>query len=322
MLHCPLFNEDYRPLFSGHETFPLRYGWLKKAYDAVAAERDTANNKRIFRDDSAIARFGVGKNMVASMRHWASCTGIIEEDSASGQLATTNVGDFLFGAEGVDPYLENPAALWYLHWLLCSGEPVRPVKTTWFWVFNHFTAVNFRREDIIDGLLKLAEERSWRRISRMTIRRDVECFIRMYELRSAGNDDNAEEALESPFSELGLIRGLHGFYHLVRGPKPTLPNGVFVVALNSFWNRLGTSRTLSFEMLAHESGSPGRVFLLDESELGDRLLALEDATRGAFRWSETVGIKQVLRNRTISEEECAAFLRKEFETAAAPGVAL
>ena len=26
---------DYRPKLSGHETFPLRYGWLKKALDAV-----------------------------------------------------------------------------------------------------------------------------------------------------------------------------------------------------------------------------------------------------------------------------------------------
>ena len=35
MLRGPLYQSDYQPQLSGHETFPLRYGWLKKAFDAV-----------------------------------------------------------------------------------------------------------------------------------------------------------------------------------------------------------------------------------------------------------------------------------------------
>ena len=35
MFNSPLFKSGYQPQFSGHETFPMRYGWLKKAYDAV-----------------------------------------------------------------------------------------------------------------------------------------------------------------------------------------------------------------------------------------------------------------------------------------------
>ena len=35
MLRGPIYQEGYRPQLSGHETFPLRYGWLKKAFDAV-----------------------------------------------------------------------------------------------------------------------------------------------------------------------------------------------------------------------------------------------------------------------------------------------
>ena len=40
MLRGPLYGDDYRPQFSGHETFPLRYGWLKKAFDAVLGTED------------------------------------------------------------------------------------------------------------------------------------------------------------------------------------------------------------------------------------------------------------------------------------------
>ena len=61
MPHRPLYAQDYRPQFSGHETFPLRYGWLKKAFDRVAETEDTSENKSLCWGEDAIARFGVGK---------------------------------------------------------------------------------------------------------------------------------------------------------------------------------------------------------------------------------------------------------------------
>ena len=82
MLRGPLYREDYHPQLSGHETFPIRYGWLKKAYDAVRdTEESQEDNRHVFSGPDAIARFGVGKNMVASMRHWAAVTGIIGDDA-------------------------------------------------------------------------------------------------------------------------------------------------------------------------------------------------------------------------------------------------
>src|ERR1035437_1834804 len=76
--------------FSGHETFVFRYGWLKKAYDAVR------ENPQSFGDDQAIVTLGVGKNMVRSIRHWALATGVLaEEPKTRGmQLCTTPLADF------------------------------------------------------------------------------------------------------------------------------------------------------------------------------------------------------------------------------------
>ena len=64
------------PSFAGHETFTLRYGWLKKAVDAVHED------PIVFTRDDALVRLGVGKNMVRSIRHWGLATGILEEDTA------------------------------------------------------------------------------------------------------------------------------------------------------------------------------------------------------------------------------------------------
>ena len=47
------------------------------------------------------------------------------------------------------------------------------------------------------------------------------------------------------------------------------------------------------QAIAHEPGGPGRVFLLDEESVADRLALAADLTRGAIRWDESTGMRQV-----------------------------
>jgi hypothetical protein len=76
------------PQFSGHETFPLRQLWLRKAFDAVAESGEPAP-RSVFADEEAIVRFGVGKNMATSIRFWATACEIIEEKSDLTRSANT-----------------------------------------------------------------------------------------------------------------------------------------------------------------------------------------------------------------------------------------
>ena len=307
----PIFHDKYKPQFSGHETFPLRYGWLKKAYDAVAESAANPDNKSVFTHDEAIARFGIGKNMVSSMRHWATSCGIIAEGATSNALCTTNLGARLFGAQGLDPYMEHPASLWLIHWNLAG----RPEKTTWYWSFNNFPGATFERERLVRALQKVAKDRNWR-VSGSTIKRDVECFLRTYVTRPATPKTSPEDTLESPLAELGLIKALgrRDRFHFVRGSKSTLNDGVFLYALINFWQSYTSAKTLSFEVVVHEAGSPGRVFLLNEEEVAGRLMALEDFSAGAFRWSETAGLKQVIRDVPLDAEAALIYASLNYQT--------
>jgi hypothetical protein len=313
MARGPIYQDQYHPQLSGHETFPLRYGWLKKAFDAVRATEDDPNNKTVFSDD-AIARFGVGKNMVASMRHWANASGIIAETNGSNVIRTTQLGRRLFGHRGHDPYMEHPATLWLIHWQLCAHAE----KTTWFWAFNHFSALTFEREHLVKGLERVAKELGWLRAAGTTIKNDVACFIRTYAAQSSSKTEH-EDNLESPLTELGLIKavGKRDGFRFVRGPKSTLGDGVFVYALIDFWSRYSAkAATLSFEAIAHEPGSPGRVFLLDENDVVDRLSLLDDVTDGAVRWSETAGLKQVVRDVDLDLDRALEYAEKDYARAA------
>lgn len=302
MSRGPLYQEHYRPQLSGHETFPLRYGWLKKAFDAVETAADQQHNRSVFLGRDAIARFGVGKNMVASMRHWATAAGIIEDVPGQQRIRTTGIGRRLFAADGLDPYMENPATSWLVHWHLCG----RPVKTTWFWAFSHFPALAFDRDMLVQGMARLAAELSWTRASLATLKRDVACFVRTYAAPSVSRQTRWEDAFESPLAELGLIRttGRPDSFRFVRGPKPSLGISTFSYAVTDFWIRnFNHINTLSFEMLAHAPGAPGRVFLLDENSLVALLARLETGTGGLYRWSETTGLKQLSRERALSVGE-------------------
>lgn len=311
MIRGKIFESGYRPQFSGHETFPLRYGWLKKAYDAVNIHSKDVNNKNLFLSEDAIARFGVGKNMVSSIRHWCQAIGIIRDVEGKNQLETTELGNRIFGPSGWDPFMENPSTIWLIHWFLCS----RTEKTTWHFAFNYFQNQTFDRDHLLQELEKTSQERGWCRISGSTIKRDVECFIRTYVPKPASKKVSFEDALESPLTELNLIKpvGKRDGFRFVYGPKASLCNGIFLFSLIEFWQEFSPAKTLSFEAIAHEPGSPGRVFLLDENDLADRLMQLEESSGGGIRWSETAGMKQIIRDRDFTKEELFSFLESDFQ---------
>ena len=284
-------------------------------FDRVAETEDEPDNRNVCWDDGAIARFGVGKNMVASMRHWAKASGIIAEPTGTNTARPTELGRMLFGPNGLDPYMEHPATLWLIHWQLAG----QPEKTTWFWVFSHYPDMTFDRDTLVRKLERLAQERfqdkAWPRIAGNTIKDDVACFIRTYVARQASGKMRHDDALESPLTELGIIKaiGKQDGFRSVRGPKTTLSDGIFIYALIDFWTRyFPNAATLSFEAIAHAPGGPGRVFLFDENDVADRLAALDDTTSGKLRWSETAGLKQVVRTVDISEEGRLSYVLNDY----------
>jgi trehalose-6-phosphate synthase len=50
---------------------------------------------------------------------------------------------------------------------------------------------------------------------------------------------------------------------------------------------------MAFDRVAHDYGSPGRVFKIDENGITERLIALENLTNGQIQWTEQAGLRQV-----------------------------
>jgi hypothetical protein len=106
-----------------------------------------------------------------------------------------------------------------------------------------------------------------------------------------------DDVMEPVLAESSLIRPVSSkTFEFRRGPKPSLPDGVFGYARHEFWARYAPDQgTLAVEAVAFEPGSPGRVFKLDEHALVERLARIEESSRGAYLWTDTAGVRNVSR---------------------------
>lgn len=272
--------------FSGHETFPLRYAWLPKGIQGIQT------HPSLFTRDDAMVLLGVGKNMVASIRFWCETLRLIELTERGRVATATPLGEALFSEGGWDPYLEDPGTLWLLHWLLVNR---RDRASTWYLAFTQFQEPTFSRNSLTEWLMRRIQQAPLVRATIASVRRDVEVFIRTYTPAHATRDLPLEDTFDCPLVELGIIReSERGVYEFVRGPKPGLPQPIFVYALLEYWGQTAPlQRTLSFESILYGGGSPGAAFKLSENALS---AYLEELPRWcALTYDETAGRRLVLR---------------------------
>jgi len=150
---------------------------------------------------------------------------------------------------------------------------------SWFFVLGSPEPVPHSTEAILARIqVGCAEHPDWGELAENSLRKDLRCLLRMYASVTSGRD-LAEDTIDSPFAELGLVRPVPGASSLafVEGPKPGLADAIVVYASLCHGSRQREA-LIPLSRLASDPGSPGVVFKLSEREL---LAAIERAA-GAF----------------------------------------
>lgn len=295
--------------FSGHDTFVLRHGWLKKIYERLA-ELEIGNGDEgviaadLFEPEQAMSAFGVGKNMVRAMRYWSLATNFFAI-AKDGAVSATDLGDFILADgsrdtnKGLDPYFENPATLWLAHWEIATNSQL---CTAWDFTFSTFNRTIFTKEALVLGLVSEAEEREWT-VSAGSIEKDINCILHMYcPDPKTSKGAFREEGLESPLAELGLIwtDAASGGYRFDVGPKPSLDPRVLYYSIAQY-AKGRKSKLLSLDEIFYDHGSPGRIFKLDENSMCSLLEMAADETSGALEWQETGPLRQLKISEHLQE---------------------
>ena len=274
--------------FSGHESFPLRYAWLKKGHDGLL------KRPGFFSEEDAMTQLGVGKNMVRSIRHWGIVCGLWEPqaETRGRDLTPTPLGNALLNDQGWDPYMDEPGTIWLLHWNLARS----PDQTTTFWhLFSRQKPGPFTKDELLNELRELADAvPGGRKAPASTLQRDLDVVIRCY---TRVRTDEAEDAINCPLQSLGLLRpveGQRGTFVAPLSAHPSLPQGIFEAALLDLCKRRDSGdQAIPLDDLLYGWGSPGRVFRLTEAALMDRLQAATER-HASLILDETAGLRQLI----------------------------
>lgn len=296
---------DNKTSFGRHETFALRYSWLTKGFQALLQD------PKIFESPDATVVLGVGKNMVHAIRYWLQAAQLVEKKTKG--FVFTPVGNAIFNEEdnGFDPYLEDEATLWLLHWLLTTN-PMH--ATAWYWFFNHFHKPEFTGREMGTALLDFAKQNISGKFSSTTVKQDAAVLLRMY-VRSKGNTRTPlEEALDSPLSLLRLISQTSGGRSYQSRPEARegLPLAILGFAVTELMQNLNVNQ-LPIEDLMYAKSmypAPGAVFRLAESALLAKLERLVHLLPGIYDMRETAGIHQLY---LLSDVKPLAFLEHHYQ---------
>lgn len=290
--------------FSGHESFPCRYTWLPKAYQAIL------ENPEIFSEDNlAMVRLGVGKNMVKAIRFWVQAFGVAILTANKKSLEITPFGHHIFDIDGLDPFLEDSQTLWLLHWKVSTilEDPL----FAWYFLLNNWPDPSFSRSEVISSFTR-ESERMNRPLSDFTKEQHFDIFLHTYvPARSKKNSEVLEDSLDCPLTELHFILPAgerivsesgkrEPLYEFTKQANNEISPDLFIYCLFDFWqNNRSLESTVSFQDLSSLPGSIGQVFKLNESEIRSRLDSLESDSNGLFRFAASAAVPRIIRQENF-----------------------
>lgn len=182
----------------GHEKFALREGWINKGLMIIPKNPD------VFLQQDAPDVFGIGNNMVKSLRYWMRALGLTIEGGTSG-VKLSQMGALV---AKYDPYIENPFTLWLMHSYIAKNKGD---ATSWYMYFNYCDANDLEKHQIYTILLrKITQYAGEQKFSEKSLNSDIDVLLNMYSKNKIKSDP--EDKNISPFSQLAMIKNTDGKY--------------------------------------------------------------------------------------------------------------
>ncbi|TRW14499.1 DUF4007 family protein [Glacieibacterium frigidum] len=284
-------------VFSGHESFAVRYGWLPKVYEAVM------HDPEIFVDDErAILMLGLGKNMVRSIRFWGDAFGVTRTEGRV--VRPTGFGRRLLDPDlGADPFLEDIGSLWRLHWQIT----VHGGLGAWTAAFLSVTDAEVARRRLLE-LITASSMETRGGVNAGTAAAHLDMLIKTYDASADRSAAVLEDTLGSPFQELDLLRtatpGGVPTIRLNRGCKGGLDWRTLAFALADHWRGTAPgSSALTMRSIMLDRVSPGSVYRLDEATMHGLLERICDHSDRLALRGDGIGGLELVSTKAEGPEE-------------------
>lgn len=271
-------SETNKFIFSGHDSFQCRQLWLKKGYDYVHEGKN-------FNDEDAVVQLGVGKNMVSSIRFWLKAFNIIDNKDIP-----TEFGTRLFDDEhGYDPFLEDEASLWLLHYQLVKSG----IASIYSIIFNEFRKEKlfFNKETYSNYIKRIGESNSDLNFNENTVAKDFIVFANLYKNDAESKD--IEDSFSGILSEIELLKttgkGKEEHFYIENAERDNLPEAVVLFAIIENPNY---GNSISMNSLEFDMNSPGSIFALNRSGLINKISEIVSEFKD-ITFTDQAGIKEL-----------------------------
>jgi hypothetical protein len=297
-------EQQLKYTFSGHEKFQCRQLWLKKGYDYIKTGSS-------FSDEDAVIDLGVGKNMVSSIRHWLKAFGITNSEDN-----ITEFGTLLLDDDGFDPFLEDDASLWLLHYHLIK----RALASTFYLIFNEFRKDKLLFDaDLYDAYIKRKSAITpYLNYNKNTVHTDFEIFKKIY-LSSEEKSKNVEDSFSGLLTDLNLIKvtlkeaddfiqkkkKVTEYYSIENSERENIP---VEIILYSILDTYPDSVSIGLNSLEQDFNGPGAIFALSKAGLASKLEVAEKKY-SFINYTDHAGIKELQFKEKV---EAVEMLRKYY----------
>lgn len=271
----------------GHEKFSLRDGWIGKALKNIDTSSEIEYSE-VFLKKDAPDIFGIGNNMVKSLRYWMKALGLSEEKSATG-VKLTPIGITI---KKFDPYFEDMFSVWITHTMISTNFEE---ATTWYLFFNNFDVIDFRKDIVFDSLQR--EILGYvDKFSEKSLQNDIDVLLNMYSKDKEIVDP--EDKTLSPFAQLGLVRYKDGEYTKECPDKRKVNEWIILFYLTRKYNN---GDSVSINDLIEGKESISSIFQLTPTHTNELLDKLD--SRGYVRVNRTAGLDVVYMDTDLKPEE-------------------
>lgn len=258
--------------FFGHESFHCRPFWLKKGYDFVKAGS-------VFNDQAGI-ELGVGRNMVGSIRFWLKAFNVVDENEKLTELA-----EKIFAEDGWDPFLEDEATLWLLHYKLSSSQ----YSSIYHLIFSEFRKIKpeFSKNHFLARVKEFDAKQS-----DSILGTDFSVFTRTYFAKSS---KDKEESFSGLFAELGLLTEVgedsqkNDLYHISNEKQHSIP---WQIVLYCILDNVNYSNSISFKSLFSEVNGVGNLLVFNQEGLENKLIEISQ-NMPEIVYKNDAGIKEI-----------------------------
>lgn len=264
--------------FSGHDSFQCRQLWLKKGYDYVQEGKN-------FNNEDAVVQLGVGKNMVSSIRFWLKVFNVIDNKDIP-----TEFGKRLFDDDnGYDPFLEDEASLWLLHYQLVKNG----FASIYSIIFNEFRKEKlfFNKETFVNYMKRIGESNPDLNFNENTVAKDFIVFANLYKNDPESKD--VEDSFSGILSEIELLKttgkGKEERFYIENSERDNLPESV---VFYSILDNPNYGNSISLNSLEFDINSPGSIFALNRSGLMNKISDIVDDFKD-ITFTDQAGIKEL-----------------------------